>query len=145
VQVKSVITNGEVKETGRLMRRMVDIYHRDMLPWAHLSLTEIFDLIKNLPFRPDPEDNETLMRPRYTMTMQGTGGDCDDKSIALASWAKLNGVPYKFVAVRKYGRDVFHHVYCLLRLSNGRWITADPTYSFNSLGRERIYEQYAII
>jgi hypothetical protein len=101
LQVTRVKTNGRVKQTGPLMHKMVDLYYRDMLPWAHYSLMEIFDYIKCIPFREDPPTEETLMRPIYTMTSQGWGGDCDDKSIALASWAKLNKIPYKLNFVVK--------------------------------------------
>lgn len=129
-------TNGKAAQTGPLMHYMVNTYFRDMAPYASLSLPEIFDLIKNLPYRPDPLDCETLMRPRYTMNMQGSGGDCDDKSIALASWAVLNGIPYRFLAVRRRDRKTLHHVFPQLYI-NGKWLSTDATYSFNALGRER--------
>lgn len=144
MQIETVHTNGKVKSTGPLMHKMVNMYYKDMLPWAHWSLPDIFDFIKALPFREDPPTEETLMRPLYTMTLQGWGGDCDDKSIALASWAKLNNIPYRFVAVRRVDRTSFHHVYSLLYIG-GHWIHADPTYKFNMLGRKREYAQYAII
>lgn len=133
-------TDGRATSTGPLMRRMVDTYYKDMAPYAYLPLNEVFDLIKALPFRPDPPDAETLMRPQYTMNMQGWGGDCDDKAIALASYCKLTGIPWRFVAVRRHDRKFLHHVYCELYIK-GRWISADPTYSFNTLGRDR--EEYA--
>lgn len=140
IQVSRIITNGTARSTGPLMRKMVYTYYRDMAPWASLTLPEIFDTIKAIPFRPDPEHEETLMRPLYTMNLQGWGGDCDDKCIALASWAYLNGVPFRFVAVRRPDMPVLHHVMCELYIGD-RWIHADPTYNFNVLGRER--EPYA--
>lgn len=112
----------------------------DMAPYASCTLPEIFDIIKSIPFRPDPFDSETLMRPLYTMESRGTGGDCDDKSIALASWCKLNNIPYKFIAVRRPDMDTLHHVFTVIYI-DGQWIHADPTYAFNTLGRER--EHYA--
>lgn len=135
-------TNGDPRQTGVLMRRMVDKYWTDMVPYAHLSFREVFDRIKRVPFKPDPVDVETLQRPQYTMAGTGFGGDCDDKAIALAAWCKATGYPYRFVAVRRPGRSELHHVYCEVQI-NGQWIHADPTYPFNTEGRPRErYEEY---
>lgn len=140
-----VYTDGTAQTTGRLMHQMVDAYHMDMVPYAHLPFSQVFALIKNLPFRDDPPMNETLMRPAYTMTMRGTGGDCDDKSIALASYCRLVGLPYRFVAVRRADQKLLHHVFLEVYI-NGKWIHADPTYRFNTLGREREpYAEYVVI
>lgn len=136
MKITSVQTNGTALETGVYMHQMVRKYYHDMLPWAGLSLQEIYDVISNIPFRPDPETEEVIMRPRYTMSMRGYGGDCDDFAIALASWAYLNGIPYRFVAVRKPDRNVLHHVYPELYINN-RWVTADATYNINTLGYQR--------
>lgn len=136
MDITRVKTNGTAKETGPYMHFMVKKYYRDMMPYAHLSLYEIYDLIKSIPYNPDPPDVETLQRPLYTMEYQTVAGDCDDKSIALASWAYINGYPYRFIAARKFDRNVLHHVYPELYIKN-RWVPVDPTYAFNVLGRER--------
>ena len=127
--------------TGKVMHQMVEEYYLDMAPYASLSLNDVFRMIADLPFSPDPKNIEVLKRPKYTMEQLGPGGDCDDKAIALASWAKINSIPYRFLGVgRKKPRQpffsktllthVFPQVYIL-----GEWITCDPTYSFNVLGR----------
>lgn len=136
MKVYKIVTNGSALSTGAIMREVVEKYHRDMLPYSSCSLLQIFDLIKALPFRPDPEDTETLMRPSHTMAMRGTGGDCDDKAIALASWARLMQIPYRFIAMRRPGRKTLHHVAVELYTHN-RWLFCDPTYSFNVIGRTR--------
>ena len=140
MDVTSITTDGTARETGRRMYDMARRYRRDMAPFAHMSAYEVFDLVKSVPFRPDPPDEEVLQRPLYTLSGQGTGGDCDDKCIALAAWAFLVGMPVRFVAVRRADKDVIHHVMCELYI-NGAWMHADPTYDFNVLGRPR--EQYA--
>lgn len=140
MKIFQISTNGRASSTGPLMHKMVKLYHSDMAPYAHLNLSEIFHCIKSIPFRPDPETNEVLMRPRYTMNSWGNGGDCDDKAIALASYAYIHKIPYRFIAARRADKKILHHVFCELYISN-RWINADPTYSFNILGRAR--EQYA--
>lgn len=140
MNVRTIETDGRAATTGRYMVDMVNKYHTDMYPYAHMSLLEVYDIIKRIPFRPDPPDEETLMRPCYTMNSTGTGGDCDDKSIALASYCMLRGIPYRFIAVRRSDMNSLHHVFpqCYI---NGKWITADPTYPFCQFGRER--ERYA--
>lgn len=136
MDIKKIRTNGKAQETGRIMRAVVDRYYLDMAPYASLSLMEIFDKIKKLPYRPDPPNVETLMRPRYTMTMRGYGGDCDCKALALASYAKLNRIPYRFIAIRRHGRKSLHHVATELYV-NGKWLFLDPTYNFNTFGLKR--------
>lgn len=145
ITLQTVETNGKAVATGPYMHAMVNNYWRDMVPWGTLSLPEIFDRIKNIPYRPDPPTVETLMRPYYTMRGFGWGGDCDDKAIALASWAVINRIPYRFVAVRRQGMPTLHHVFTQLFV-NGKWLSADTTYSVNTLGRERdVYVERVII
>lgn len=144
MNISQVVTDGKAASTGPYMHKMVRDYHRDMAPFAHMPFNEIFRKIKNLPYRYDPPTVETLMRPAYTMDMKGYGGDCDDKAIAIASWAVLNGIPYRFVAVRKPGRPRLHHVFAELFI-NGNWINADCTYRHNTLGREQEYAEKLII
>ena len=136
MKVFKLTTNGSATETGKIMRAVVEKYYTDMAPYASFSLIEMFDKIKNLPYRPDPVNVETLMRPRYTMEMRGYGGDCDCKAVALASYAKLNSIPYRFIAIRRPGKKNLHHVALELYVSN-RWLYCDPTYRFNVIGRTR--------
>ncbi len=145
VCLQSVETNGKATATGPYMHGMVQTYWRDMIPWGTLSLPQIFTVIKNIPYRPDPPLVETLMRPYYTMNGLGWGGDCDDKCIALASWAVINRIPYRFVAVRRHGMPTLHHVFTQLFV-NGKWLSADATYRVNTLGTERdLYIERVII
>ena len=140
-----VQTDGSAQATGALMRRMVDTYWRDMLPLAHMSPVEVFNIVKSIPFHADPPEVETLQRPLFTMNGTGMGGDCDDKCIAFASYCKAVGVPWQFFAVRKKNEPRLHHVLCRIYL-NRRWVHADPTYAVNLLGRERdAYAEYVPI
>lgn len=157
----TVQTDGRARSTGPYMYKMVERYHRDMLPYSHFSLSEIFDILRSIPYRPDPITEETLMRPLYTMTMQGTGGDCDDKAIAIAAWAYNRGgrpfftdytfsdfspgnYDYRFVAAKRKNKNSLHHVYTELYINN-RWVPVDPTYSFNILGRQENYAKRVVI
>lgn len=137
-------TDGSAKQTGKLMHQMVDRYYMDMVPYVTMTLSEIFNAIKNLPFRPDPESEETLMRPAYTMLQMGNGGDCDDKCIALASWCRLKGIPYRFIACRRADKPRLHHVMCQIYVID-EWIDADPTYNVNVLGLRREHYRECVI
>lgn len=125
------------------MHELVRKYYTDMAPYASNTLYEIYNLIKNIPFRFDPPNMEVLKRPYYTMNQIGPGGDCDDKSIALASWAVLNDIPYRFIGVgrkkpgqKPWQKILLSHVYTELYI-NGTWIPADVTYAFNTLGYQK--------
>ena len=145
MKVSHVQTDGAAVSTGNLMHQMVELYCGDMLPYAHRDINEVFDIVKSVPFKPDPDEFETLQRPAYTMGECGWGGDCDDKCIALASYCRLVGIPYNFVAVRRKDQETLHHVLCYVYIGT-KWVQADPTYSFNSLGHEReAYQEYVTI
>lgn len=134
------------KQTGRRMRLIVDNYAEDIFSeemdsWGTLTLSEIFDKVKSLPFDYDPPGNEWIRRAKFTRAGRGPGRDCDDKSIIIASWAKVNNIPYRFVAVGKrvpgqgfFSRSPLTHVYVEVYI-DGTWIPVDATYSFNVLGQ----------
>lgn len=130
----------DARQTGKLMHKMVDSYYLDMLPYAGLSVPEMFDKLKKIPFNADPDYIEVLKRPFYTMNQIGPGGDCDDKSIAMASYAKILGIPWRFLGVGRknpnYDKILLTHVFTQLYI-NREWIDADCTYSFNILGMVR--------
>lgn len=127
----------DARQTGKVMHLMVRKFHRDMSPYASLTLQEIYDKIKQIPYRHDPYQVELVKRPMFTMKQIGLGGDCDDKAIALASWAVLNGHAYRFLGVgrKKPGKRkiLLSHVFPQIYI-NGSWLSADPTYAFNVLG-----------
>lgn len=139
----------DAKQTGRYMHALVNKYYRDMAPWAVNSYPEFFRLMANIPFNPDPPDKELLKRPLWTMHQIGPGGDCDDKSIAVASWAKISGIPYRFVGVgMKVDRKIkilLSHVYPELFIL-GKWMPFDNTYAFNILGKPLIkYDKHVLL
>lgn len=128
----------DAKQTGRYMRKLVDLYYTDMAPWASLSSPEFFDVMKKIPFNADPDGIELLKRPIFTMKQIGAGGDCDDKSICVASWCKLVGIPWRFLGVghKRPGikKILLSHVYVEVYIY-GKWIPFDTTYGFNIFGQ----------
>ncbi len=129
-----------VRDTGKMMRFLADTYYQDMAPYATMSLLEVFDLVRKIPYRADPPEVEFLQRPMATLNGTGWGGDCDDKAICMAAWAKLNGIPYRFLAVSGDKNRPVHHVLTLMYIG-GNWVPVDPTYSHYTLGRT--LERYA--
>ncbi len=125
------------RQTGKIMHQMVNEFYTDMAPYASLSLTEIYDKIKGIPFEYDPKGVELVKRPYYTMNQIGPGGDCDDKAVALASWAVLNSIPSRFIGIGYKKNDskkiLLSHVYTQLYIV-GEWLNIDSTYNFNTLG-----------
>ena len=67
----------------------------------------------------DPIDFELVRTPRAVLEM-GVG-DCDDKSILLASLLRCIGRPARFVAVQMRGQCCFSHVYVETPMGR-RWI-----------------------
>ncbi len=127
-----------IRQTGDEMRRLAYAFREDMLPYAHLTTPELFDLLASIPYRADPESVEFLQRPYYTMTRTGDGGDCDDKAICVAAYATLRNLPHRFIAVAKNKGDDLHHVFCEI-LEGENWVTMDVTYAFNSLNEKKQY------
>ncbi len=124
----------DVQQTASEMYRLAYAWKEDMAPFASLSLPELFDRLKNLPWRADPEGTELLQRPWYTMNQVGLGGDCDDKAIAVGAYCHLAGFPFRFVAVSRSPNSDLHHVYTEIMIK-GSWLIFDPTYAYNVLGR----------
>ncbi len=134
----------DLQQTATEMYRFADAWRDDMAPYASMTLQELFDLLKSIPFHADPEDMEYLQRPFYTLNQLGRGGDCDDKAICVGAWANLNGIPFRFVAVSR-DETPLHHVLTELYIQNVWW-NFDPTYAFNALGRpDCIYPQRQIL
>lgn len=124
----------DVQQTASEMYRLAYAWKEDMAPYASYSLPELFNALKSLPWQADPQDTELLKRPWYTMNRVGPGGDCDDKAIAVGAYCHLNGFPFRFVAVSRSPQMDLHHVYTEIMI-NGDWLTFDPTYAYNVLGR----------
>jgi len=140
----TVETNGKAVQTGPLMARMAYQYREDVMPFINHGPVEMFNVLSRIPFREDRPGYEVLQRPWLTLMYEGYGGDCDDKAIAMASWAILNNVPFRFVAVRRAHRRQLHHVYTELYIQ-GKWVPFDPTFRFNLPGRTLNHYQERVV
>ena len=129
-----------VKYTGQLMRTLSVKYQNDAAMYGHLSLIQYYDLIKNIPYKPDPAKKEFIQRPYYTLNQRGQGGDCDDKAICIGAYCALASIPFRFVACGKKTGGRLHHVITEVLLDDGKgskqWLHVDATYSFNTIGKQ---------
>lgn len=139
--IEQPLTGGP-KQTGKLMHWMANAYQEDLVPYTHLCPSEMFNIIKTIPYGYDPHGIEVINRPRHTLNGETPWSDCDDKAIIAAAYALKKGIPYKFKAIGRrdprlkwWQKTGLQHVYPILYL-NGRWTPFDATYEFNTIGRE---------
>lgn len=71
----------------------------------------------------DPKDVERVQSPDVTLNLMA--GDCDDKSVLLASLLEAMGHPTRFVAIG-FEPGIFSHVY-VETLIGARWIPLETT------------------
>lgn len=143
MKITEVLLKGGAAQTGKVMHRLVRDYYLDMMPFASLPLTDAFQKIAEIPFRPDPEGHELVQRPLFTLR---DGGDCDDKAICMAAYGKITGYRYRFRAVgakrpgQKSGKILLTHVWAELKIDivGEKWIICDCTYAHNILGQQTV-------
>lgn len=123
------------EQTAGEMVRLVKTYCKDIGERAKWPIVRFFDFVRNLEYRADPLNNETISRPAFLLQENWPARDCDDKSILLASWCECNGVPWKFVAKSDRPDCRLHHVY-VMACFKGKWKTLDATYKKCQFGAE---------
>lgn len=126
------------------MYRLSRQYAQDMAPLATLSATEVFEVLRRIPYVPDPKGVEFLKRPYYTLRSMGPGGDCDDKAIAVGAWAHLRKIPFRFLAVSRHPFKPLHHVFAEVKMLGG-WQSMDPTYLHNTYGQRPRYAKTMVL
>lgn len=90
----------------------------------HLDeLTALLSFVRDrVTYRLDPVDTERVQDACVTLQLQS--GDCDDKTVLLATLLASIGHLPRFVA--QHNGQEFNHVYCEALL-NGQWMALDPT------------------
>ena len=63
--------------------------------------------------------------------MIGAGGDCDDKSILIASYLHLNKIKFRFIGGSRKKNSPLHHVWVQAYI-DGEWVNLDATYAWNA-------------
>lgn len=140
-------------QTGREMYRIIrefsdDLYGIEIIEngnvtaFPFLRLQDAFRVIADIPYIEDKEPIEILSRPKYINDMPGA--DCKKKSILMASYLKLNGIPYRLVAMSNTNDRRFHHVFTQGLLS-GTWLNLDPTYNDSIPFEKKIVTNYEVL
>lgn len=103
-----------VRETMALMRSIARTYRADpfiietarslvsgVTPKDWLGeVREIFNFVRDhIRYVMDPNEIETLSTPDYLIANAQAGGDCDDKSVLLATLLEAVGHPARYKAV----------------------------------------------
>lgn len=103
-----------VRQTGAEMRRLTEQHYTDLGRWLSAPFIHYYRHVCLLPYRPDPEDIETISRPAFTLRPEYSPRDCDDKSVLIASWFYGHGVPVRFIASSTRPDGVLHHVFVMI-------------------------------
>jgi hypothetical protein len=122
-------------QTGRTMYADVKRYSHDLhsirfgnQPLSSLSLSGMFDFLRLFPYRRDARPVEVVGRPARLLGGEFSGIDCKKKSICMASWLYLHGIPFRFIASSNRQDRKVHHVFTQ-GLISGEWRNLDATYS----------------
>jgi transglutaminase-like putative cysteine protease len=94
------------------------------------EMNALFSYVRDqIRYMRDPDDVENIAWPSATIEMGF--GDCDDKSILLASLLLAAGHRARFVAAAYDGPGQFEHVYVEASCNDGKsWLGLDPTEPF---------------
>jgi hypothetical protein len=111
-------------------------YCDDVLPFSDMTIHEFQYLIKNLPYREDPEGEEHVSRPLYPLSDLTIPFDCDDRCVCIGAFCMLKGIPFRFIAVCEAPEKDYHHVYSEIFFENA-WIECDATYPHHLIGQAK--------
>lgn len=103
-------------------------YQSDCLFLESKTPFEVFEFIKNLEYKKDPEGIEFLSRPKFSIFRDDLPRDCDDKTLIAACYFELKNISYKIIVSGRNSNP--HHVYPIAFINN-EWIVFDATYPTN--------------
>jgi len=122
------------QDTAAQMAELVRMYSGDLGKMAKWPLPKFFRHVASLEFRPDPQGQESIARPRITLDKSWPWRDCDDKSILIGSWLYQNKIPFFFRATSKRRDGLLHHVFPVATI-DGRETVLDATYKTGQIGK----------
>lgn len=131
------------RTSSDILRRMVGLVRRtaeDVAAWALVPLDEFFRMVSRGHYNREPDNwrAQVLARPAATISKTVPVIACANKAIIVASWAQMNGIPWRLVAVsRARGRSP-HHVFPELYIG-GEWRPVDATYPWSVLFARKFY------
>lgn len=128
--------------TGEEMHAVTESFYKDLGPHLSGPFSLWFDYVKAIPYESDiqkfPERViELVARPLYSMNREILPRiDCKKKSILIGSWARGNGLPFRYLAVSDSPDKTVTHVFPQIDFRDGAgWVTVDATLPENKIGQ----------
>ena len=120
------------------MARIIRTHAGDMAPHVGASLLDLFRMVSAASYTREPHEwgAQVLARPRWILSKVSPIVACASKAILVSSWAELQGIPWRLVAVGKRPGQAPHHVFPELYLW-GRWRPVDATYPWSVIFTEK--------
>lgn len=126
-------------QTARKIKELVNKFHTDLdsifvvvrgnnTKITDLSLSDFFDLVKNIKYRRDPRPVEVVARPYYLFKYRHLGLDCKKKTILCAAYFKYRGLPFRFIGSSDRPDKKIHHIFPQVKIDN-EYLNFDATYS----------------
>jgi len=136
--IQNVVDLHSRNQTGDKMYLLINRYAGDINKIAikkngikkdlnKMSLTEFFNIVRDIPYRKDTAPIEIVARPKYILKLHKLGMDCKKKAILIASYCKLKNIPFRLIASSKKTNRRIHHVFPQIK-KNGIWLNVDATY-----------------
>ena len=127
------------KQTVQKIFYLIQKYYEDLNRKSNYSIKEIYDFVRNLEYVPDPKNEETISRAKYTMKSNWGGArDCDDKTVILGSYAYSKSIPFRLIVSGQ--KNTPHHVYPEFYILNV-WVPMDATYKYCKIGKKLFKEK----
>jgi len=126
------------EQTARKIKDLVNKYYTDLdsvfvvnrgnnTKITDLSLSDFFNLVKNIKYRRDPRPVEVVARPYYLFKYRGLGLDCKKKSILCGAYFKYRGLDFRYIGSSDRPDGKIHHIFPQVKLDN-EYLNFDATY-----------------
>lgn len=129
----SISTVESAQDIAGAMISTVEQYWKDALPYQSMPIMDFYRLVRSIPYCVEFGAYQNLQRPAYTLNGHGPFTACANKSIAIAAYLQVKGIPYRFLIVSDDPSEPYHHVYPEAFLG-GKWVAMDATYPTNTFG-----------
>ena len=132
------IAKALVRRSGSV-KRMVD-----------LSLAEMYDVVRSIPYRRDDKPVEVVARPLHILAGAGGGADCKKKAIILGAWlhetnkSRAEPIHWRFVGVSSLKSRRIHHVLPQIKI-DGEYKNVDATYPKNKIFDRKKYTAMEVL
>lgn len=126
--------------TGYEMGEMVKSFSSDLGRYAQWPFNDFFDFVRLIPYISDDDRFpsrvlELVPRPLYLLDrFLFPAIDCKKKAVLIASWARENGFPWRFIAASARPDGAIHHVFPQIDFGYG-WVTVDATFPDFRIGQ----------